>query len=115
MSIPHPEIPVGGRLKHFYNEWSSITSDKYILSMIHGLQLNLTEFPAQTSIAPPLKFNAEEAAATDKLVLELLEKNAIAECNHEDGYLLAGFFLGGNQMDPSDLFWIFLISTHLLP
>ena len=61
--------------------------------MIQGLQLNLSEFPVQTSAPPPLKFNSKETAATDRLILELLQKNTIVECEHEEGEFISRIFL----------------------
>ena len=52
VSIPYPDIPVGGQIQYFAENWSNITSDNYILSMVEGLQLNLTEFPQQDTVPP---------------------------------------------------------------
>ena len=34
LPLPHPEIPVGGRLAHFAENWANITDDKWVLSLI---------------------------------------------------------------------------------
>ena len=44
VSIPHPDIPVGGRLQHFRKQWESVTSDPEILKMVSGFSLPLIDF-----------------------------------------------------------------------
>ena len=58
---PHlPHIPVGGRLKHFFEQWKKLTSDKSILQMVTGMKLDLSDFPTQKHFLPQLHFNARE-------------------------------------------------------
>ena len=61
--------------------------------MVHGLQLNMTEFPFQDTPPKPLQFNKEEELATDSLIAELLHKNAITVCEHEPGEFISKIFL----------------------
>ena len=93
MSIPLPEVPVGGRLRYFLSEWSQITSDPFVLNMITGMEIDLWELPKQTHLPSPLRFNQEETAATDKLIQELLVKNAICTCERETGDFVSTIFL----------------------
>ena len=44
-STPHPDIPVGGRLKHFKGEWFKLTKDPDLIQMISGCPVNLCETP----------------------------------------------------------------------
>ncbi|CAC5394217.1 unnamed protein product [Mytilus coruscus] len=46
-----PWIPVGGRLKHFIQEWESITDDQWVLKTLQeGLKLEFQETPHLTGI-----------------------------------------------------------------
>ena len=67
--------------------------------MITGMDINLTELPEQNSAASPLKFSPEESAATDNLIQELLQKNAIVPCNREEGDFVSTIFLRKKRMD----------------
>ena len=61
--------------------------------MVSGLDINLTEFPEQNFVPAPLTFSAEESAATDQLIQELLHRNAIVPCVREDGNFISTIFL----------------------
>ena len=93
MSIPLPHIPVGGRLRHFLPQWRHITSDNSVLDMVRGLHIDLCEFPSQTTAPSPLRFTQEEELATDHLISELLNKNAIVPSEHEPGEFISTIFL----------------------
>ena len=53
----------------------------------------MTEFPDQQFPPKPLHFTTEEEIATDQLVSELLHKNAINVCEHENGEFISKIFL----------------------
>ena len=61
--------------------------------MITGMEIDLWELPKQTHPPSPLHFNQEETAATDKLIQELLAKNAITTCEREKGNFVSTIFL----------------------
>ena len=54
MTPEMPDIPVGGRLKHFVNRWKNITSDSSILDIVTGMHIELTDLPVQSSPPPIL-------------------------------------------------------------
>ena len=81
VSIPSPEIPVGGRLKYFQSEWRKITSDVNILKAIAGFEIPLVDFQQQGKLRFPLKFSETEMRAADEEIQKLLNKNAIMECS----------------------------------
>ena len=57
------------------------------------MEIDLWELPKQTHLPSPLCFNQEETAATDKLIQELLAKNAICTCERETGDFVSTIFL----------------------
>ena len=93
IDIPLPHVPVGGRLRYFLPQWTQITSDKEVLSMVAGLEINLTDIPFQYKQPSELKFSAEEVAATDSLIEELINKNAVVRCDHEPYEYVSTVFL----------------------
>ena len=76
-STPLPHIPVGGRLRFFLDEWKKFTSDPFILDMVSGMSLDLTDIPLQESLPHEIKMNAVETAAAERHIKELLQKGAI--------------------------------------
>ena len=44
---------IAGRLKAFYNNWTKLTSDSYILTAISGYKLEFENFPPTQSWIPP--------------------------------------------------------------
>ena len=93
MSIPLPHIPVGGRLHHFLPKWKQITSDCEVLDMITGMHIDLLETPHQYFQPAPLNFSQEEIEATNRLISELVLKNAIEPCESEPGEYVSHIFL----------------------
>lgn len=72
-----PQIPVGGRLKHFIQEWESITDDQWVLKTLQeGLKLEFQETPHLTGIKHT-SVNARNLPIILAEVEDLIEKNAI--------------------------------------
>ena len=72
-----PQIPVGGRLKHFIQEWESITDDQWVLKTLQeGLKLEFQETPHLTGIKHT-SVNARNIPIILAEVEDLIEKNAI--------------------------------------
>ena len=84
VSIPKPDIPVGGRLRHFRSQWNTVTSDPDILKIISGFQLPLVDFQKQKHAPNPLTFSEMEMRAADEQIEQLLAKGAIMECDSID-------------------------------
>ena len=80
-------------LQHFYSQWSQITADPEILHMIRGMDIELIDIPWQPFTPRPLNFSPEEVAATDHLIQELLDKNAIVPCEREPNDFVSRIFL----------------------
>ena len=57
------------------------------------MDIDLWELPKQTQPPSPLHFNQEETATTDKLIQELLAKNAITTCDREKGDFVSTILL----------------------
>ena len=94
VSIPFPDIPVGGRVQSFRHEWEKITSDPAILKTISGFSIPLIEVMHQLKPPKTLTFSEEEMQAGDEQIEQLLAKGAIMECNSiDDGDFVSHVFL----------------------
>ena len=97
VSIPLPDIPVGGRLKHFVDEWKAVTSDPDILQIVQGMHIPLEQFLEQEcNPSPQIPMSREEMAAADEHIQTLLKKGAIWECpsnEPEPGEFISNVFL----------------------
>ena len=72
-----PQIPVGGRLSHFYENWKQITSDLWVLDLIQkGYKLEFEEFPPFLGIKHT-KVPHNQEIVIEKEIKELLNKNAV--------------------------------------
>ena len=72
-----PQIPVGGRLRFFLENWKKITDDQWVLSLIEeGYKLEFIQKPPQSgmkeTIVPRKNLDILNAE-----VAELLRKDAI--------------------------------------
>ena len=85
-----PEIPVGGRLSLFMNEWKKITDDKWVLEIIQkGYKLEFLKKPAFGGIkhtrVPP-----DQIELISLEIESLLKKNAIEKVSTKNAK--AGFY-----------------------
>ena len=72
-----PELPVGGHLKFFIDQWKKITDNKWVLSTISkGYKLEFQSFPPQTGIIQT-RATAHAFKIINSEVEKLLEKAAI--------------------------------------
>ena len=77
-SVPHPEIPVGGRLQHFKSEWFKLTKDPELIQMISGCHVKLCECPPSKQM-PSVTMSSNQKMAAHQHIAELLQKKAIVK------------------------------------
>ena len=74
----YPEIPVGGRLKFFIDQWKQITDDKWVLSTIaNGYKLEFQSLPPFSGIRETVVIANNQAILN--LEIESLLQNAVIE------------------------------------
>ena len=78
LPLPLPNIPVGGRLAHFAQNWAKITDDKWVLSVIrNGYRIPFLERPI---LSPdPVFFQLPLSQHLEEEVASLLSKGAVEE------------------------------------
>ena len=82
----------GGQLADHLDDWSSLTSDPYVLQMIKGDKIEFVENPPIRHESYS-KFSTEEFAAAEIEVQKLLSKKIIVECEHECLEFVSSIFL----------------------
>ena len=83
----------GGRIKHFYDQWTQITSDPEILTIVSGIELEFMSRPVQENTIKQCQFNATEMAAIDSEINKLLAKGVIVESTQESEQFVSPIFL----------------------
>ena len=77
LKVCYPEIPVGGRLKFFMDQWKQITKDKWVLTTTEkGYKLEFQTLPPYTGIRQT-SVNPTNLSILNSEVGKLLEKAAI--------------------------------------
>ena len=78
LPLPLPNIPVGGGLAHFAQNWAKITDDKWVLSVVRkGYRIPLLKHPI---LSPdPVFFQQPLSQQLEEEVASLLSKGAVEE------------------------------------
>ena len=78
LPLPLPNIPVGGRLAHFAQNWAKITDNEWVLSLIRkGYRISFQELPI---LSPdPVFFQQPLSQQLEEEVASLLSKGAVEE------------------------------------
>ena len=78
LPLPLPNIPVGGRLAHFAQNWAKITDDKWVLSLGRkGYRIPFLERPILSQ--DPIFFQQPLSQQLEEEVASLLSKGAVEE------------------------------------
>lgn len=76
-----------------FDRWSKLTSDTWVLQTVSGYKIEFSKLPYQNHIPKIIDFGSDRNKIVDQEVLELLQKGAISECNHESGEFISNIFL----------------------
>ena len=90
-----PRPSVGGRLQQFYGRWAEITSDPFILSAIQGYEIEFEENCIPPNRSKPyfqFKRSQKEFDDINTEIDNLLAKNVIETCDHQEGEFLSNIF-----------------------
>ena len=89
-----PENFSAGKTRYFKDNWSKITSDKWILQTISGYVVELDNRPKQISVPKPLKFSDTEQFMIHAEIKGFLNTKIIEEVgtDDEDEYISNIFF-----------------------
>ena len=94
---------MAGRLRQYEFEWQKMTSDQFILESIKGYNLPFFKNPNQIITPADPNWSSEEKIRMEKAIQQLLDKNAISQCDAIEGEFLSPYFLRPKP-DGSDRF-----------
>ena len=84
---------MGGRTKHFLENWKDITHNKFVLECIQGVKINLCRTPFQTKWPHEIKFSQEEQLAMRSILETLENQQVIRKCSFNQGDFMNNIFL----------------------
>ena len=90
----------GGRVRHFLPFWKSITSDKYILSLVAGIHVPFIDSPPKQQFIPKqLSMSEEEMMFVDAEIAHLLRTGCIRKLDRlvPDGWVSNIFLVPKKQ------------------
>ena len=108
--IPSDQGPpqVGGRLKHFRQNWQHITKDPWILQVVSGLRIQFRSPPLSVYHGRGIqqRLGREQRLVLDREVQDLLSKQAVRPCPHRTDSFYSTLFAvpkkGGSRLAACD-------------
>ena len=74
--LPCPDIPVGGRLAHFVEQWEELTDNKWVLSIVrNGFKIPFKSVPPLSVV--PINLSQSSSPLLREEIAELLKKRAV--------------------------------------
>ncbi|KAL7297135.1 hypothetical protein TKK_0009554 [Trichogramma kaykai] len=81
-----------GRLKHFYEVWKELTSDKIILTWVKGFKIPFKAIPVQLYSKTEAMFSLKEKEIISSKIVDLVAKDVVIECEPVEGQFLSPIF-----------------------
>ena len=74
--LPCPDIPVGGRLAHFVEQWRELTNNKWVLSIVQDcFRIPFKSTPPLSSV--PISLSQSSTLLLEQEITDLLQKRAV--------------------------------------
>ena len=86
------DLPVGGRLSHYYRNWCQVSKDPWVLETVQGYRLELQSQPQQRT-HPIFHLDSSRAEALTRAVRELMDKRAIQPVLNQRGFFSPMFLV----------------------
>ena len=75
-ALPHPDIPVGGRLTHFLEKWEELTDNKWVHTIVHhSFRIPFSKTPSLSSV--PIRMSQSYSPFIREEIENLLKKWAV--------------------------------------
>ena len=88
-----PDTFKAGNISQYYDQWSEITKDKYLLGIVkNGYQLEFQSHPCKQCNRQPIKFNTKEENIIANLIDKFWNKGIIEISRHEPGEVISHIF-----------------------
>lgn len=82
-----------GRIAGFVSEWKKLTSDTFIIDMVKGVEIPLTELNDVDGPLPTNQVQGNQKKVLDQEIQKLLKMGVLEKSEHEDGEILSPVFL----------------------
>ena len=92
-TLVNEQIVQAGRLKFHHEKWTKITSEKVILDIVKGYNIDFISVPFQAHPPRQPTLDKHEQIVLNALLTELIQKGVIEICAHEDGEFISPVFL----------------------
>lgn len=89
----HEVSKTAGRLRFFYEQWQTISSDRCILSYIKGLKIPFCKRPYQNNSPKEPNWSPREKRQLEDCLNDLMEKGAISKTRKCKGQFISNIFL----------------------
>lgn len=88
-----PESSQGGQISHFYSNWTHITSDKNLLTIVsQGYNIEFDSNPSDQCSRGQIQFNYVDSEIIDSLLNKLISKAVKEETEHCSGEVISSIF-----------------------
>jgi len=85
----HAHIPVGGRLALFSHNWHCLTQDPWVLTVVQGYQLPLSQWPRRNIMESKLHLDQVQGKALQAEITGLIAKGAVVPACKSQVHLLS--------------------------
>ena len=82
-----------GRLRHFGEEWKQLTSDPFILQLVHGAKIPITQLPLIEDTVRPNEIPGFLVNEADLEIQKMLSMGVIEQSEHEENEVISPIFL----------------------
>lgn len=95
LSLIHkPENFRAGNIANYFENWKSLTSDRFILNIVrYGYQIEFITEPCEECNRLPINFNSKEQEIISNLLSKFENKGIIVETEHEAGEIVSHIFI----------------------
>lgn len=92
VQVKQPVSAIGGRLRHFTQAWSRLTSDRVVLSAISGYEIPFKSRPVQRGIPGSCAKRSDEGSVQEAID-KLQRLGVVVVCQPQAGQFVSSFFL----------------------
>ena len=85
-------MKIAGRLRLFYDKWTKVPQDKWVLDTVQGYRLDLLGTPVQTVLPREVHTSSLEQNLVQEEKQKMILKGAVAELSSSESNNTQGFY-----------------------
>lgn len=82
----------GGKVSSFFEKWTELTSDKYLLDIVRGYNIEFVDLPSQNKLPKQLKFSELEHKQINEQITNFIDKGIVEKASDESGEFISNIF-----------------------